>query len=97
MNFPLVRLLLLVAIAPASAFAGPATLKVSDAIRLADEAAKKKGYDLTRYQRPEAHYERRSKDNTWFIHYEGKSRAIGNHFAVHIHDKTRKIMLFRGR
>jgi hypothetical protein len=102
MNFRLGSIALAIAvISVASVFAGTPTLTKSEAIRLADKAAKKEGYNLREYQRPEAHYEFTRKDDTWFISYDGKpdkdgNTAIGHDFFVIIHDKTRKIDVYQG-
>jgi hypothetical protein len=90
------------AVSLASVAAGTPTLTAAEAIRLANEAAKKEGYKLREYQAPEAHYEFTRKDDTWFISYEGKpdkngNTALGHHFGVRIHDKTRKVDVFQGR
>jgi hypothetical protein len=59
---------------------GEAKLPEAEVIRLANEAGRKKGYDLKKYDAPKAHYTR--KDNAWFVFYQGKMRAPGNFFSV---------------
>ena len=82
--------LLVALLAATSVMAGEPTLKVPEVIKLANAAAEKKGYELTKYEAPEAHYEYVHKDDSWWVFYQGKLRAPGNHFSVSIQDKTKK-------
>jgi len=72
-------------------------LTKAEVIRLADAEARRKGYDLREFKRPEAHFNYTEKDDTWWVFYDGKVAAIGNHFSVTIEDKTKKLWLIPGR
>lgn len=78
------------------------TLKESEVLELAKAAAKKEGYDLSKFQKPEAHFEFTSKNEKWVVFYEGKldkqgNSPIGAHFLIQVHDKTKKVEVFAGR
>ena len=75
---------------------GQPTLKAPEVIKLANAAAEKKGYKLTKYEAPKARYEFVHKDDSWWVFYQGKLRAPGNFFSVSIHDKTKKTEVFPG-
>jgi hypothetical protein len=93
---PLVALLVSCATAPTA----PRLSKV-EVIRLADAEARRHGYDLRAFERPEAHYNYVERDDTWWVSYEGKAingmTTVGNHFSVTIEDKTKKLWLIPGR
>lgn len=82
--------LFIVLLATTSARAGQPTLKEPEVIKLSNAAAEKKGYKLANYEAAEAHYEYVRKDDSWWVFYQGKFRAPGNHFSVSIQDKTKK-------
>jgi hypothetical protein len=82
--------LLIALLAATSARAGQPTLKEPEVIKLSNAAAEKKGYKLANYEAPKAHYEYVRKDDSWWVFYQGKLRAPGNHFSVSIQDKTKK-------
>ena len=81
----------------ASAAAKEPSLTVQEVIRIADQAAKKVGYDLSRFERPQAHYQFVSKDDQWNVFYDGKLKYAGNHFGIYVHDKSQKTRVFHGR
>ncbi|HJT80344.1 MAG TPA: hypothetical protein VJ719_04025 [Chthoniobacterales bacterium] len=60
-------------------------LEKHDAIGVADEAARTKGYDINQYQRAEPQFD--AIDQTWSVQYESKSPAA-KRFTVAIDDKT---------
>jgi hypothetical protein len=96
-----------IAILFVAVFAGCATaptaprLSEVEVIRLADAEARRHGYDLRAFDRPEVHYNYLKRDDTWWLSYEGKSvngmTTVGNHFSVTIEDKTKKLWLIPGR
>ena len=63
---------------------------------MADKFAIDRGINLSKYERPVAHYEAVTKDEEWCLWYDSKGLEVGNHFYVIIHDKTRKIRLRGG-
>jgi hypothetical protein len=94
--------LLLLVISAASGFAyDHPRLTRAEVIRMANLEARRHGYDLRAYERPDAHFNYVEKDNTWVIFYEGKAvngmTTVGNHFTVHIDDRTKEIWLIPGR
>jgi hypothetical protein len=76
-------------------------LTTAEVVRLADAEARRHGYNLRAYERPETHYNYVERDDTWFVHYEGKTvngmTWVGNDFSVHIEDKTKRLWLIPGR
>ena len=64
-----------------------ARLASSDAIRIAEQAAKRDGIILSDYKRPEASYR---QDGSWFVFFDGLGlfRTVGSHFAVFVDDRT---------
>jgi hypothetical protein len=73
-----------------------ATLGRSEAIRLAREAAQKEGRDLSDYKEPKATYDRRAKENAWWVFFEGKEPTYGNHFSVSVQDPSGTTKLAAG-
>jgi hypothetical protein len=61
-----------------------ARLTKDKVVVLADREAKKRGYDLSKYETPKISFRR--KDHTWTVHYEGKRSMPGNHFVVWVDD-----------
>ncbi|RYD81224.1 MAG: hypothetical protein EOP84_11340 [Verrucomicrobiaceae bacterium] len=96
MNFRQILLLTILQVSFLPLTAGEPKLSEVAVIRLANEAAKKAGYDLKRYDAPKAYYEYVHKDYSWWVSYQGKLRAPGNHFSVAIHDKTKKVEVLAG-
>jgi hypothetical protein len=76
-------------------------LTAAEVVRLADAEARRHGYDVRKFERPEVHYNFVTRDDTWWLKYEGKSvngmTWIGNDFSVTIEDKTKKLWLIPGR
>ena len=72
-------------------------LTAAEAIRIANAAAREDGYDLARFEAPEARYDRSDIDGQWWVHYTGKVRRPGNHFSVRVDDKTTETHVFAGR
>ena len=71
-------------------------LTEKDAIRIAQETAKREGRNLAEYKLPEAHYEFVKKDKTWTVFFAGKVPTVGNHFQVWVDDGTGKATLMPG-
>ena len=94
-------ILLLVLLTGCAAVSDHPRLTTAEVIRLADAEARRQGYDLRAYERPKAHYNYVERDSTWFVSYEGKGvngmSWVGNHFSVHVEDKTKKLWLIPGR
>ena len=78
-----------------------ARLTKAEVIRLADAEARRQGYDLREYQRPQAHYNYVRADDTWFVSYDqiyiNGMGEVGKHFMVTVEDKTKKIYFGHGR
>ena len=96
-----IRLLILwmclVLFGAASLLAEAPKLSEAEVIRLASEAAKKNGYDLTKYEPPKASYsDSTRKSDSWWVYYQLKVRAPGGHFFVNLHDKTKETEVFPG-
>ena len=72
------------------------TLSRTEAIRLAREAAQKAGRDLSAYQEPKTSFDRRAKENTWWVYFEGKEPTYGNHFSVSVQDPSGATRLAAG-
>lgn len=75
-------------------------LTKTQVIRLANAEARRQGYDLRKYGRPDAHFNYVTKDDEWVVFYEGKRLKgmpeVGNHFSVHIVDKTKEVWFIPG-
>jgi hypothetical protein len=72
-------------------------LTAAEVIELADAEARKQGYDLGTYQRPQAQYA--ATDNTWSVSYDQKNDAgeAGKPFSVKVEDKTKKTSIVAGK
>jgi hypothetical protein len=66
-------------------------------VAIANDEARRQGYDLSKYEKPRVEYELTSQDETWTVFYEGKEKAPGNHFSVWVNDRTGKCRLMRGK
>lgn len=73
-----------------------ARLSTPEAIRIAQQAAKRQGVDLRRYKKPEAHYEFTRKDRSWSVFFDGQVAMPGNHFSVSVDDRTGETRFFGG-
>ena len=67
-----------------------------EAVVISNREAAKDGVDLSRFGRPEAHFEFTEKDCTWSVFYEGLSNVIGNHFLVIVDGRTGSATLSGG-
>ena len=100
---PFPRLLTVVAaccLIPVGAAAGELHLSKKRVVQLADAAAKKGGYDLRDYERPEPHlYDAPPGKPDWVLLYEAKPGfvAIGNRFFVHVLDQDGSTKISPGR
>jgi hypothetical protein len=76
-------------------------LSVDQVVRIANSEAKRRGWDLRKFGRPEPHYNYTQRDDTWAVFYEGKPHngfgEVGNHFTVYVVDKTKEVWLIPGR
>jgi hypothetical protein len=72
-------------------------LTAAEVIGLADAEARTQGYDLDKYQRPQAQYA--ATDNTWSVSYDQKNDAgeAGKPFSVKVEDKTKKASIVAGK
>lgn len=71
------------------AAASPAPkLTSSEAIRIANDAARKKGIELGEFRPPHAYHKMDGSD-LWWVSYKGRLQAPGLFFTVTVHDKTR--------
>jgi hypothetical protein len=82
---------------PPTASSSPAhpRLTTAEVIQLADLEARRQGYALGEYQRPQVHYT--TADDEWSISYDQKSAdgILGKHFSVSVEDKTKKTLRSR--
>ena len=74
-------------------------LSKADVINLSDSEARKRGYDLSRYDRPAPQFD--PVDNTWSLSYVGKPTGVGGpspkYFTVAVDDKTKRTAIVPGR
>jgi hypothetical protein len=76
---------------PTTSSSPPAVPRLTKAnvIELADAEARKEGYNLGEYQRPQADY--LASDETWSVTYDQMSAdGVGKHFSISVEDKTKK-------
>ena len=71
-------------------------LTSTQAIRIANTAATSRGYQLSRYQRPEAHFEYIANDCTWSVFYELRGPSMPGHFLVIVNDRTQHASISGG-
>jgi hypothetical protein len=74
-----------------------ARLATAKVIRIAKEAAERRGVRLRDYKEPEAHYELTRKDKSWIVFFDGRVAMPGNHFSVSVDDQTGETRFFGGR
>jgi hypothetical protein len=72
---------------PSGMKAEGARLAETDVIRIAGEAAVKRGFRLADFKAPEVH-PAVSRGGTWTLFYEGKTPRPGNHFLVWVTDQS---------
>jgi hypothetical protein len=65
-----------------------ASLSRTEALKLACEAAEKEGRILASYKEPRATFQRRARESTWWVSFEGKAPTYGNFFSVTVHDPS---------
>lgn len=72
-------------------------LTAAEVIELADAEARTQGYDLGKYQRPQAQYA--ATENIWSVSYDQKNDAgeAGKPFSVKVEDKTKKTSIVAGK
>jgi hypothetical protein len=74
-------------------------LKKEEVIALADAEARKRGYELSEYERPEPVFD--PADQTWSLFYDRKSAddstAPNKHFAVAIDDENKRTAIVPSR
>jgi hypothetical protein len=83
----------------ASSSSQPNRLTKVQVIDLADSEARKHGYDLTRYERPDPQFD--AIDTTWSLFYHPRpvngTEAPAKHFTIAIDDKTNRTAIVPGR
>ena len=76
-----------------------ARLSTAEVVRLADAEARRDGYDLREYQRPQVHFT--PADDTWYAFYDQVyirgMGEVGKHFSVTVEDKSKNASLNPGR
>jgi FPC/CPF motif-containing protein YcgG len=72
----------------ASVSKGAKRLKVTEAIALASTAAKKKGFDLARFQQSSICFDTSKERGSWVVFFDGREPRPGNHFLVEVRDDT---------
>ena len=74
-------------------------LSKTDVVNLSDSEARKRGYDLSRYDRPDPQFD--PLDNTWSLSYASKTTGAGapspKRFTVAIDDKTKRTAIVPAR
>lgn len=72
-------------------------LTAAEVIELGNAEARTQGYDLDKYQHPQAQYS--ATDNTWSVSYDQKNDAgeAGKPFSVKVEDKTKKTSIVAGK
>jgi len=90
-----ILLFLFAILAAGHAFAGDPLLKQEEVIALANAAAIKDGIDLTHFSPPQARYV--SKNDAWFVHFQGKVLKPGAFFEVRLDDKTKTPQILPGK
>ena len=63
-------------------------LSEREVMLIAEESARRNGYELANYSITTFEYEYVERDCHWTIVFNGKSDIIGNHFLVSIDDRT---------
>jgi len=71
-------------------------LTEAQAIDIANSLARENGYDLSKWQPPNAHYEFVERDCTWSVFYEIIGNAMPGHFLVVVNDSTKHAFLSGG-
>jgi hypothetical protein len=90
-------ILALTLVAPSTALAAPA-LAQGDVVAIAGAAAKQHGYDLKKFNPPDARYQLTEKDNTWSVFYQCKGIAPpGCNFMVTVNADTRAAVVHPGK
>lgn len=67
-----------------------------EVLTIANDAARRAGTDLSKFNVPQAYFEYVDNNCTWSVLYEGIGDTIGNHFLVIVDDNTRQAQLFGG-
>jgi len=73
-----------------------ARLAEPDVVQIANAAARSAGYDLSKWQAPDAHFEYVDHDCTWFVSYQYQGNSMPGHFSVIVNDNTRSASVFGG-
>jgi hypothetical protein len=71
-------------------------MTMADVVALANREASRRGYDLTKYEKPRPAYEFTRKDQIWTVFYDGKQKRPSNHFQVWVNDVTGECQLMSG-
>ena len=89
-------IVLVLALAASTSALSGSTLAQKSVIAIANDAAKRQGYDLQKYNPPVAHYQFIKKDNTWSVFYECKMPRPGCHFGVVVNAGTKLAQVHQG-
>jgi hypothetical protein len=65
-------------------------------VRIANDAARQAGYDLSKWQTPQAHFEFASKNCGWSVFYEASDNTMPGHFTVYVNDRTKRVDIAGG-
>lgn len=65
-------------------------------IAIANDAARKTGFDLSEFQPPQADFECRLKNFTWSVFYQGIVLYLDHLFLVVVDDRTKQTTLRKG-
>jgi len=84
---------------PGNSLVPESRLKKEEVVALADAEARKRGYELNDYERPEPTFD--PADQTWSLSYDRKSAddsaASNKHFAIAIDDETKRTAVVPSR
>jgi hypothetical protein len=68
-------------------------MEQAEVVRKARDLARAREWDLAQFEEPKAEL----KDTTWYVRFEGRKRAPGNHFVVQVDDTSGEAVLWPGR
>ena len=85
-------------LAAASGSLSAVALTQEDVVEIANAAASQHGYDLQKYNPPDARYQFTEKDNSWSVFYQCKGIAPpGCHFMVTVDAATKFTQVYPGK
>ena len=71
-------------------------LSKEEAVALANSAATRAGYDLSKWFEPDAQYEVIAGDCNWTVFYEFRGNKMPGHFSVRVKDRSRATRVHGG-